>query len=283
LTIEITVFSNDGERSLSKQIGLDQAGNLKTVTAPGIIYKGSARRFTFSALGDFIDLIATLKPSQAISIGQLKQGLPDEVRITTKSLQGEGITRSLDNFTFKDGEPGLALLDFDLKSMPPTVKATIDAAGGLWPAFEQAFPSVAAAACMTRASTSAGIFRSDTNKQFAGSGGMHVYLALANGAEVPQLLRAIRDLSWLKGLSWMTVGKAGQILERSIIDYVVGSPERLIYEGAPVLEPPLRQDAEARPRPKEAPTRTGQEPGKVGQERCPARVLPAGKRCTSVW
>jgi hypothetical protein len=36
------------------------------------------------------------------------------------------------------------------------------------------------------------------------------------------------------------VGAAGHLLERSIIDKAVGSSERLIFEGAPIIEPPLK-------------------------------------------
>ena len=42
------------------------------------------------------------------------------------------------------------------------------------------------------------------------------------------------------------VGTAGQLLERSIVDVSVGSPERLVFEGAPVVVAPLAQDASER-------------------------------------
>ena len=40
------------------------------------------------------------------------------------------------------------------------------------------------------------------------------------------------------GLGWGLVGAAGQLLERSIVDVSVGSPERLVFEGAPVVVAP---------------------------------------------
>ena len=42
------------------------------------------------------------------------------------------------------------------------------------------------------------------------------------------------------------VGASGALLERSIIDRMVGGPERLVFEGGPVLVPPLQQDKESR-------------------------------------
>jgi hypothetical protein len=50
----------------------------------------------------------------------------------------------------------------------------------------------------------------------------------------------------LAGLGWCTVGSSGQILERTIIDRTVGGPERLCFEGSPVVSPPLMQETAIR-------------------------------------
>jgi hypothetical protein len=47
-------------------------------------------------------------------------------------------------------------------------------------------------------------------------------------------------------MGWMMVGAAGQLLERSIVDRMVGRAERLVFEGGPIMEPPLQQDRESR-------------------------------------
>jgi hypothetical protein len=44
----------------------------------------------------------------------------------------------------------------------------------------------------------------------------------------------------------MMVGASGQLLERSIVDRVCGSPERLAFEGGGVLIHPIAQDLAAR-------------------------------------
>ena len=44
----------------------------------------------------------------------------------------------------------------------------------------------------------------------------------------------------------MMVSASGALLERSIVDRMVGGPERLVFEGGPVLVPPLQQDKESR-------------------------------------
>jgi hypothetical protein len=42
------------------------------------------------------------------------------------------------------------------------------------------------------------------------------------------------------------VGAGGQLLVRSIVDRMVGGPERLVFEGGPILKAPLKQDRESR-------------------------------------
>jgi hypothetical protein len=100
-----------------------------------------------------------------------------------------------------------------------------------------------------RRSTSAGLLRTDTGKQLPGSSGLHDYVPVRNGSDIERYLTTLHDRCWLAGLGWYMVGTAGQLLERSIIDRMVGGPERLVFEGPPILEPPLEQDAERR-RPK---------------------------------
>ena len=75
---------------------------------------------------------------------------------------------------------------------------------------------------------------------------MHGYIVVSDGADIERALRALHDRCWLAGLGWYMVGAAGQLLDRSIVDRLVGTPERLVFEGPPVLVDPLAQDAVAR-------------------------------------
>ena len=79
-----------------------------------------------------------------------------------------------------------------------------------------------------------------------GSGGLHVYITIKDGSDAVRFLKTLHARCWLAGYGWMNVGAAGQLLERSIIDRMVGAAERLVFEGPPEVVPPLRQDAAAR-------------------------------------
>ena len=108
--------------------------------------------------------------------------------------------------------------------------------GGFWPALISVLPDLATAGRVTRKSTSAGLSRSDTGERLAGSNGEHLYILVTDGADAERFLRTLHDRCWLHGFGWMMVGAGGQLLDRSIVDRMVYAPERLVFEGAPVLD-----------------------------------------------
>jgi hypothetical protein len=126
--------------------------------------------------------------------------------------------------------------------MPSHIAAQIEATGGMWGTLLTIAPGLDRAARVARASTSSGLFRSDTGEPLSGSNGMHHYVLVLDGGDVERFLRDLHDRCWLHGLGWHTIGGAGQLLERSLVDRMVGYGERLCFEGAPLIEPPLAQD-----------------------------------------
>ena len=69
---------------------------------------------------------------------------------------------------------------------------------------------------------------------------------MADGADIERALKTLQDRLWLAGFGYVVVGAAGQILIRSIIDASVYGPERLVFEGEPIVVAPLAQDQEVR-------------------------------------
>ena len=99
---------------------------------------------------------------------------------------------------------------------------------------------------LVRRSTSAGLWHADTGKALPGSDGIHVFVEVKDGADSERFLKTLHERCWLAGLGWMMVSASGALLERSIVDRMVLAPSRLVFEGAPVLVSPLRQDKERR-------------------------------------
>jgi hypothetical protein len=210
---------------------------------------GVARRIHITSVFDFGRLIERLQANEAIALGTLRTGLADAVQVVTKQkLNGASnvIARTGTDIVYRKGQQALALLDFDTKGMPGDVAAALRQCGGYWPALVAVLPGLQTVARVTRRSTSAGLFRSDTGIQLLGSDGMHVYVAVQDGTDIERFLRTLHARCWLKGFGWLMVGAGGQLLERSIVDRMVGAPERLVFEGGPILDPPVAQDRESR-------------------------------------
>ena len=207
----------------------------------------------------FADYLDGMDSKTALTLGRMCPAVATECRVASKRRMPDyndddtpTITRSLDNFSFAPG-PGWALIDHDTKGMPPAVAAKLVELGGPDGALRHLIAGYYDAAHVSRASTSSGLFHTETGEQFLGSGGRHDYVLLAEQRDTPRFLQASHKRAWLKGLGWLLIGTAGQLLERSIVDVSVGSPERLVFEGAPVVVAPLAQDqSKRRARPSQA-------------------------------
>jgi hypothetical protein len=254
LVFEITVFAKAADGALTKQISLGPDGTIKSDGSACTMARGKARRARVRNVGELAELIEGTRSSEALALGRLREDLPDTVEVVPKRTldQVDGVThpdviaRTASNIVYRRESPAFALLDFDTKGMPADVVARLGERGGFWAALESVIPEMAGAARMLRRSTSAGLYRADTDEKFAGSNGMHAFLAVRNGADIDRFLKALHARCWLAGLGWMIVGTGGQILERSVVDRVVGNPERLVFEGPPILVPPLAQDKASR-------------------------------------
>jgi hypothetical protein len=212
---------------------------------------GSAQRTKVTNVKQLVELIESIGSDQALALGALRADLPDRVEIVTRAkLNGAAspntIARIADSISYRPGRAAFALLDSDTKGLPPDIAAEIDRRGGFWPTLLSLFSALHGVACVTRSSTSAGLSRSDTGETLPGSGGLHCFPAVQDGADVERFLKVLHDRCWLAGFGWMMVGAGGQLLERSLIDRSVFGAERLVFEGPPILESPLQQDRESR-------------------------------------
>lgn len=251
--VEVTrLASSSGP--LTKRISLSPGGTLVSDGSACVMSRGSAWRVPLAGAADLGTLIGSLEPHEAIALGALRPDLPEKVAITTArqlaKMGGETpagtIARTAGHIAYAPKVPAYALLDYDVKGMPPPVKVTLEALGGFWEALLAVMPDVADAARVVRRSTSSGIYRSDTGENLSGSDGLHAFVLVRDGADIERFLKTLHDRCWLKGLGWMMVGAGGQLLDRSIVDRMVYAGERLVFEGAPILEDSLAQDARSR-------------------------------------
>jgi hypothetical protein len=250
---EITAFSKSNG-PLTKQISLAPDGSVRSDGSQCVMARGTARRVVIAGMRELAALIGGFGSHEALALGSLQAGLPERVEIATKrtldKLNGTApsdlIARTGGYIVYRTGQPALALLDFDTKGIPAEMVARIGELGDYWAALVSVVPELGSAARVTRRSTSAGIYRTDTKEKLPGSDGLHIFVHVQDGSDVERFVTTLHARCWLAGFGWLMVGAGGQLLERSIVDRMVGAPERLIFEGAPVLEPPLAQDHDSR-------------------------------------
>lgn len=246
LVTQVTLITKrDAPALMSKRIFLDEQEKLQSDASGCRMVRGTAGRVAAATAGDLAQIIESCGSDQAIALGRLEDELPDQVEVTVPSMLDRhpgAITRSRSSIDYLPESFAWALIDYDTKGMPNEVSARVDAAGGMWNAVLAVAPELALAARVSRASTTAGIFRSDSNEPIPGSNGLHHYVLVRDGADIERFLKDLHDRCWLHGFGWHMIGKAGQLLERSLIDRMVGYGERLCFEGAPLIVAPLAQD-----------------------------------------
>jgi len=243
---QITLITKcDAPALMSKRIFLDEQGNLHSDGSECRMVNGTATHALAGTASELAQIIANCGPDQAIALGALKEDLPSPVNVTTKGnldRNPSAIARTRDYIDYQPGCRAWALIDFDTKGMSKEVSDRIDAAGGIWNALLTVAPELARAARVSRASTSAGLYRTDADEPIPGSNGMHHYVLVRDGGDVERFLGDLHDRCWLHGFGWHLIDRAGQLLDRSIVDRMVGFGERLCFEGPPVLVLPLAQD-----------------------------------------
>ncbi len=238
---------------LSKNIRLNGAGIVSDPSGCGMS-RGTAQRIELDSGRALADMIANMRSDQALALGRLRGDLPEAVNVVCRAdLSGKNspntIARTGEFLGFAPGEPGWMLIDAETKDTPAEIAEKRKQVGGLWKAILAAAPALVDARRVSRASTSAGIYDAKSGERFPGSRGRHDYVLVEDASDIERSLRVLHDRLWLSGFGCYVVGAAGQLLDRSLIDASVYGPERLVFEGAPVLEPPLAQDQEKR-RPK---------------------------------
>jgi hypothetical protein len=245
---ELTLFGN-ADGPMTKQFTLDADGNL-VKTEGGWMSTGTARRIAVGDVQSLAKLIADMPSDWALTLGSMRSDMPAEVVVTTQSvLNGRTvpgtISRSRDYMTFEQRR-GFCLIDFDRKGITAEVEDKLEQSGGFVAALTTIVPELKNVGHLVRASTSAGLIRTDDGYRFADSGGIHLYPQIKDVSDTKRFLETLHDRCWLAGFGWYRVGKAGQLLERSIVDIAVATPEHLCFEGPPVLGPGLAQDEAAR-------------------------------------
>ena len=247
--IEITVF-HSATGPLTKRISI-ACGKVQSDGSACRMATGTAHRVPLDSPASLAELLEIMPSNEAIALGRLRADLADKVKVVLKKdLNGSTsrniIARTAEYLSYLPGEPALMLLDHDAKGMPVEIAAKLKEGGGFWRAVVAVNPVLVHAARVRRRSTSAGLYNRNTRNLLANSASEHTYIAVQNGTDIERALKTLHNRLWLAGYGYFVVSAAGQLLDRSIVDASVYGAERLVFEGAPILVPPVGQSPKAR-------------------------------------
>ena len=238
---------------LTKHFRLED-GTLRKELRELSLAAGNGMRVTLS-LEELPALITELGQEEALMLGVPRYEAPHYAMdhwfsLTTKNSgsynPSEGVlARTKSDFAFPSTGPALVLIDIDFKGAPAFITTALDRYGDIWSLLCAAMPELRDLDYVFRASTSAGIMDASGNL-LSQSRNAHIYILVEDLNCVEPFLRCLEARLWIANLGWINTATSGALLVRSPVDRSVGSPERLIFEAAPVLGEGLTQDPEPR-------------------------------------
>lgn len=252
--MEITKFTKPvSDGPLSKTIRLGPDGKPHPDARDCWMRDGEAKPIEFNEPFEFAEAIASCSSQNAFTLGSIRaefrpaNGGAVPVVLKRALAQARGsLARTRDCLEFRSGAPAPMLLDHDRKGMPDDVRDKLGGAGGLWAAISSVCPGLKGAARVERPSTSSGLCDTRDGRKFSDGDGRHVYLFAPDGADIPRATEALHERLTLAGYGWAWVTKGGAVVDRSIVDASVATPEHWAFEGDPKIEPPLAQDKASR-------------------------------------
>ena len=222
LHVALTVYASSAP--LSKAYALADGRIVKTPAAQ--MTAGTARtvEVPFTALADVFD---SLGSDEATGYGLFDAA---NVRIATAKTQRPPATfaRTAEHCQYRP-RPGVLMIDHD-----PRAGAEPIPAADLLRVLAGIVPGMADAAVLIRPSVSAGVRIAGTNRSPA-SAGYHIYIPVADAADIPRFGAALFRRLWLAGHGYIALASNGAALVRSCIDAAVFAGERLDFTGRPIV------------------------------------------------
>ena len=225
--VSFTVVTRTDGRPVSKIISPDGQGGI-TKQPSANIGQGRMQRVAmpFNEFGPFI---RTLKSNQAIVHGVPVNHGGDDYQEFAFGVVGKEnppyrLSRSLKHLAYPTDTSCVCMFDHDPKpgQQPLSPEGLIEAVCNVVPEFVD---------CPTwhTPSTSSCIYDLD-GKELSGQGaGFHLYFPFGDPAGLPSFVETLFKRLWLQGYGYIYVTRSGAMLERTIFDAAVFSPERLDF------------------------------------------------------
>lgn len=172
--------------------------------------------------------LEALDAHQAITAGVPNCG---DSPLTTRrgsEFNPDAVARTNETFRYLD-TPSLFMIDVD------TDAGVYHSIGDVLDALEAASPWLRQVLRAARPSASSYIGDK-------GLRGVHVYIAVTRGTDIPDLATRLQVDQWAAGRGKVIISKSGALLTRQLSDALVYQPSRLLFEAAPVLGEGVTRD-----------------------------------------
>ncbi|MDO9069795.1 MAG: AAA family ATPase [Deltaproteobacteria bacterium] len=206
--------------------------------------RGKVEQCSIGSMSELAFLLQSLGLNQAVSLGVTDS---DSVKtITTRDKEtGNAISRTKRHILFRPNEPAFMLFDHD-QSRDNAVFADAKAGKGYRPEIlmeivADLFPPIRHVSWLMRPSTSACIYDQSGNLLKGEGSGFHIYFPVKDGSDIPRFIEVMGKRLILVGYGRIEFSRSGQMLARTLVDLLVGSPERLVFEAGALCEDGLVQ------------------------------------------
>ena len=237
--ISLTCLSGTPGDRLTKRFHKDEQGQIQKESQP-LFSNGEAKTVSIKKLSDIEGLVNSLKSHQAIATGIFD--VPNCPIVTKRNFSDskyESGTRTRSKEHMRQPDCGVVLLDYDTNQYIPELLRS-NSPAELMEKLVSAVPELAGVGYSAIGSSSNGIFDDKTGAPYSGGGGIHIYIAVED-IELDQLQQLLKVRLWNASMGFISFARNGAMLERTLFDMSVLSPERLIYEAKPVLDEGIGQ------------------------------------------
>lgn len=225
-SIRFTLVTADN-CAMTKTFTQDAFGNV-TSSAIAHMTAGHAQVIEIDGPEQLAAFLPMLKPNQAITCGVPQVG---DTVLTTRAgaeFNPHAVARTNEAFRYLDA-PALLPIDVDTATgMYRTVGEVLDALEAASPWLRHVFR----------------VARPSSSSYVAGRGlrGVHVYVPVSRGTDIPELGKRLQIEQWAAGRGFVMVSKSGALLVRQLSDALVYQPSRLMFEALPQLEGGVTRD-----------------------------------------
>lgn len=207
---------------MTKNIKPDGIGGIVKKPASNLTQGVTVRRSM--PFVEFTRYLPTLNTTQAIIHGVTKFEKATLVSEKHFKDQPTTVTRSKKFFSYPKESYGLGLFDHDPKPGQKLLKVDefIAILSDVWPEFKY-LPKI------YTPSTSSCIYDNSGNQLTGENNGYHLYFPFKPAEKLPALAEWLFKMLWLAEHGYIFITKAGTLLERTIFDKCVFSPERIDF------------------------------------------------------